>query len=84
MGSNTEAMHPDHDGKSSADDQTSLKSMAVFRRIMPAVTADGGSSQGTLTPTERSAKYPRHQVPAACLQCRKRKVKVKSYVVQKL
>ncbi|OHW97528.1 C6 transcription factor [Colletotrichum incanum] len=42
---------------------------------MPAAAVDSTASQGPMISTERSTRYTRHQVPSACLQCRKRKVK---------
>lgn len=47
-----------------------------LRRLLPAV-ADARSIAGTArTSYEPVAKPPRSQVPAACLECRKKKVKV--------
>ncbi|KAF6806544.1 Nitrogen assimilation transcription factor nirA 5 [Colletotrichum sojae] len=47
----------------------------AFRPILPAITAGSSQGLGTGTFPDRLTKHPRHQVPSACLQCRRRKVK---------
>ncbi|KAF4815096.1 Nitrogen assimilation transcription factor nit-4 [Colletotrichum siamense] len=62
--------------RSDSEDQTKGQSTPGLRRLLPAAASTAGPSRG---PTSASPDYSirplRHQVPAACLQCRKRKVK---------
>ncbi|KAF3800118.1 hypothetical protein GCG54_00015497 [Colletotrichum gloeosporioides] len=62
--------------RSDSEDQTKGQSTPGLRRLLPAAASTAGPSGG---PTSASPDYSirplRHQVPAACLQCRKRKVK---------
>ncbi|KAF4431305.1 Nitrogen assimilation transcription factor nit-4 [Colletotrichum fructicola Nara gc5] len=62
--------------RSDSENQTKGQSTLGLRRLLPAAASTAGPSRG---PTSASPDYSirplRHQVPAACLQCRKRKVK---------
>ncbi|KAL0940087.1 Nitrogen assimilation transcription factor nirA 5 [Colletotrichum truncatum] len=57
--------------------QTNDRSATGLRRLLPAASSSvvGPSGGHFNNPPERLTKHTRHQVPAACLQCRKRKVK---------